>query len=79
MEKEKFIHADETCFSLLLSMSVPDVHALFNRFITSLTVSTFPDGTDALTAVSLAYPLQNAILSAAVGIGVGISSISPFI
>ena len=27
-----------------------------------------------MTAVSLAYPLQNAILSAAVGIGVGISS-----
>src|SRR5699024_2642884 len=31
-------------------------------------------GTDALTAVSLAYPLQNAIVSAGVGIGVGISS-----
>ena len=31
-------------------------------------------GTDALTAVSLAYPLQNAIVSVGVGIGVGISS-----
>lgn len=63
-------------FSLLLSMSVPMmlsmlIQSLYN-IVDSIYVSRL--GTDALTAVSLAYPLQNAILSAAVGIGVGISS-----
>ena len=32
-------------------------------------------GPAALTAVSLAYPLQNIVLSAAVGMGVGVSSV----
>ena len=71
-------------FSLLLSMSVPMmlsmlIQSLYN-IVDSIYVSRL--GTDALTAVSLAYPLQNAILSAAVGIGVGISSaisIRPYI
>ena len=55
-------------FSLLLSMSVPMmlsmlIQSLYN-IVDSIYVSRL--GTDALTAVSLAYPLQNAILSAAV-------------
>ena len=63
-------------FSLLVSMSVPMmlsmlIQSLYN-IVDSIYVSQL--GTDALTAVSLAYPLQNAILSVAVGIGVGISS-----
>lgn len=63
-------------FSLLVSMSVPMmlsmlIQSLYN-IVDSIYVSRL--GTDALTAVSLAYPLQNAILSVAVGIGVGISS-----
>ena len=61
-------------FSLLLSMSVPMmlsmlIQSLYN-IVDSIYVSRL--GTDALTAVSLAYPLQNAILSAAVGIGIHI-------
>ena len=63
-------------FSLLVSMSVPMmlsmlIQSLYN-IVDSIYVSRL--GTDALTAVSLAYPLQNAIVSVGVGIGVGISS-----
>ena len=62
-------------FSLLVSMSVPMmlsmlIQSLYN-IVDSIYVSQL--GTDALTAVSLAYPLQNAIVSVAVGVGVGIS------
>ena len=61
-------------FSLLLSMSVPMmlsmlIQSLYN-IVDSIYVSRL--GTDALTAVSLAYPLQSAIFSDAVGIVVGI-------
>ena len=63
-------------FSLLVSMSVPMmlsmlIQSLYN-IVDSIYVSRL--GTSALTAVSLAYPLQNAIVSVGVGIGVGISS-----
>ena len=63
-------------FPLLVSMSVPMmlsmlIQSLYN-IVDSIYVSRL--GTDALTAVSLAYPLQNAIVSVGVGIGVGISS-----
>lgn len=61
---------------LLLSMSVPMmlsmlIQSLYN-IVDSIYVSRL--GTGALTAVSIAYPLQNAILSVSVGIGVGIST-----
>ena len=76
MEKENSFMQTKPVFSLLLSMSVPMmlsmlIQSLYN-IVDSIYVSRL--GTDALTAVSLAYPLQNAILSVAVGIGVGISS-----
>ena len=76
MEKKNSFMQTKPVFSLLLSMSVPMmlsmlIQSLYN-IVDSIYVSRL--GTDALTAVSLAYPLQNAILSAAVGIGVGISS-----
>ena len=63
-------------FSLLISMSVPMmlsmlIQSLYN-IVDSIYVSRL--GTEALTAVSLAFPLQNAATSVAVGIGVGISS-----
>ena len=72
MEKKNSFMQTKPVFSLLLSMSVPMmlsmlIQSLYN-IVDSIYVSRL--GTDALTAVSLAYPLQNAILSAAVGIGV---------
>lgn len=62
---------------LLLSMSFPVmlsmlIQSLYN-IIDSIYVSRL--GTNALTAVSLAYPLQNIIISVAVGTSVGMSSV----
>lgn len=63
-------------FGLLMSMSVPMmismlIQSLYN-IVDSIYVSRL--GTQALTAVSLAFPLQNISSSVAIGIGVGISS-----
>lgn len=76
MEKNNHYMQRESIPRLLLSMSVPMmlsmlIQALYN-IVDSIYVSRL--GTDALTAVSLAYPLQNMALSVAVGIGVGIAS-----
>ncbi len=76
MEKDNSFMKRKPVFSLLISMSVPMmlsmlIQSLYN-IVDSIYVSRL--GTDALTAVSLAYPLQNAIVSVAVGIGVGIST-----
>lgn len=76
MEKDNSFMKTRPVFSLLVSMSVPMmlsmlIQSLYN-IVDSIYVSRL--GTDALTAVSLAYPLQNAIVSVAVGTGVGISS-----
>lgn len=76
MEKNHDFMKTKPLFSLLMSMSVPMmlsmlIQALYN-IVDSIYVARL--GTDALTAVSLAFPLQNIIISVAVGIGVGISS-----
>lgn len=76
MDKENTFMRTRPVFSLLLSMSVPMmlsmlIQSLYN-IVDSIYVSRL--GTEALTAVSLAFPLQNAIVSVAVGIGVGIST-----
>ena len=76
MEKTNEFMKTGKVFPLLMSMSVPMmlsmlIQSLYN-IVDSIYVSRL--GTDALTAVSLAYPLQNIVISVAVGIGVGISS-----
>lgn len=76
MEKTNDYMKTGKVFPLLMSMSVPMmlsmlIQSLYN-IVDSIYVSRI--GTDALTAVSLAYPLQNLVISVAVGIGVGISS-----
>lgn len=76
MEKTNDFMKTGKVFPLLMSMSVPMmismlIQSLYN-IVDSIYVSRL--GTDALTAVSLAYPLQNVVTSVAVGIGVGISS-----
>lgn len=67
---------EKPVLSLLVSMSLPMmlsmlVQSLYN-IVDSMYVSWL--GTEALTAVSLAYPLQNIVMAVSVGIGVGISS-----
>lgn len=62
---------------LLLSMSIPValsmlIQSLYN-IVDSIWVAKL--GTDAITAVSLAFPLQNIIVSVGVGMGVGVGSL----
>lgn len=76
METQNIMGTKKT-LPLLLSMSLPVVlsmliQALYN-IVDSLWVTRL--GTDALTAVSLAFPLQNIIMSAGVGMGIGISAL----
>ena len=76
MEQENSFMRTRPVFRLLVSMSVPMMLSMLIQSLYNIVDSIYVSwlGTDALTAVSLAYPLQNAIVSAGVGIGVGISS-----
>ncbi len=66
-------------FPLIISMSIPaifsmTVQALYN-VVDSLFVSKLSDGTYALEATSLAYPLQMLLIAVAVGTAVGTNSL----
>lgn len=63
-------------FPLLVSMAVPMMLSMLIQSLYNIVDSIFVAklGTTALTAVSLVYPLQNIVVSVAVGTGVGISS-----
>ena len=76
MQENNMFMTTKPIFSLLVSMSVPMMLSMLIQSLYNIVDSIYVSwlGTDALTAVSLAYPLQNAIVSVAVGIGVGISS-----
>ncbi len=77
MSSENEYMKTKPIMSLLISMSVPMMLSMLCQSLYNIVDSIYVSrlGTDALTAVSLAYPLQNAVLSVAVGIGVGISSV----
>ncbi len=69
--------ASEPITKLLFSMSLPAiiamlVQALYN-FVDSLYVARL--GEDALTAISLAFPIQMIIIACFVGLGVGVTSV----
>lgn len=76
MEKTNDYMKTGKVFPLLMSMSVPMMLSMLIQSMYNIVDSIYVSriGTDALTAVSLAYPLQNLVISVAVGIGVGISS-----
>lgn len=61
---------------LLISMSVPPTISMMINSMYNIVDSVFVAslGIDALTAVSLAFPIQNLILAIAVGSGVGVNS-----
>lgn len=63
-------------FPLLLSMAAPAMLSMFIQSMYNVVDSMFVAriGEDALTAVSLAFPVQNLLLSVAVGTGVGVNS-----
>ena len=60
-------------FPLLMSMAVPLMVSMLIQSMYNIVDSIFVArlGEEALTAVSLAYPLQNLVLAVAVGLGVG--------
>ncbi len=60
-------------FRLLLSMGVPMMISMFANSLYNIVDSIYIAslGTEALTALSLIYPMQNLIIAAGVGIGVG--------
>lgn len=76
MEKTNDYMKTGKVFPLLMSMAVPMMLSMLIQSMYNIVDSIYVSriGTDALTAVSLAYPLQNLVISVAVGIGVGISS-----
>ena len=64
---------------LILSMSIPaifsmTIQALYN-IVDSVFVSKLSDGTAALEATSLAFPLQTLLIAVGVGTGVGVNSL----
>lgn len=63
-------------FPLLVKMAVPPMISMLIASLYNIVDSIFVSkiSMDALTAVSLAFPVQNLILSVAVGTGVGINS-----
>lgn len=68
---------EKPIFKLLVSMSIPVVLSMLIQSLYNIVDSIWVTklSTEALTAVSLAFPLQNAIMAVGVGIGVGIGSI----
>lgn len=64
-------------FPLLMSMAFPAMLSMFIQSMYNVVDSMFVAriGNDALTAVSLAFPIQNIILAVAVGTGIGINSL----
>lgn len=76
MKQTENIMGTKKVLPLLVSMSIPPmvsmmIQALYN-IVDSMYVARVSE--DALTAVSLAYPLQNLILAVSVGFGIGLNA-----
>ena len=76
MEKTENIMGTRKVMPLLISMSVPPmismlIQALYN-IVDSMYVARVSE--DALTAVSIAFPLQNLIIAVSCGFGIGLNS-----
>lgn len=76
MEKEN-IMGTQKILPLLLSMGLPPMISMLIQSLYNIVDSIFVAklGENALTAVSLAFPMQNIVLAVAVGFGVGINSV----
>ena len=76
--KQNSTHVMESknTFPLLLSMAVPPMVSMLIQSLYNIVDSIFVAqlGEEALTAVSIAFPLQNLVLAVAVGLGVGINA-----
>lgn len=76
MEARENVMGTKPVFPLLMSMSVPPMISMLIQSLYNVVDSIFVAriSEKALTAVSLAYPLQNLIIAVAVGYGVGINA-----
>lgn len=76
MDKQEFMKT-KPILPLIISMGVPMMVSMLIQSLYNIVDSIFVSrlGTQALTAVSLVYPLQNIIMALSVGIGVGIGSV----
>ncbi len=63
-------------FPLLIAMSIPPMISMLTSSLYNIADGIYVSaiGEEAFTAVSLVYPLQNLVLSVAVGVGVGMNS-----
>ena len=76
MEKTENAMGTKKVMPLLISMSVPPmismlIQALYN-IVDSMYVARVSE--DALTAVSIAFPLQNLIIAVSCGFGIGLNA-----
>lgn len=76
MNKTQNVMGTKPVFPLLMSMAIPPMVSMLIQSMYNVVDSIFVAqlGEDALTAVSLAFPLQNLVLSAAVGMGIGLNA-----
>lgn len=77
MQKTRDFMKTRPIFPLLISMAAPMMVSMLIQSLYNIVDSIFVArlGTEALSAISYVYPLQNIVLSLSVGIGVGINSI----
>lgn len=77
MEQKQHVMGTKPVLQLLVSMSIPVVLSMFIQALYNIVDSIWVAklGTDAITAVSLAFPLQNIVMSVGVGMGIGIGSV----
>lgn len=77
MAKDQSFMKDRPVLPLLLSMAVPMMLSMLIQSLYNIVDSIFVSylGTNALTAVSLVFPLQNLMLAVSLGAGIGVSSL----
>ena len=77
MNQEYDMMAHKPIFPLLMKMAIPPMISMLIQSMYNIIDSMFVAqlGNDALTAVSLAFPIQNILLGAAVGTGIGVNSL----
>jgi putative MATE family efflux protein len=77
MQKQENAMGTRPIFGLLMKMSIPPMISMLIQSMYNIVDSIFVAqiGEDALTAVSLAFPLQNLALAFAVGLGVAVNAL----
>lgn len=77
MQNQEHAMGTSPIFGLLMKMSIPPMVSMLIQSLYNIVDSVFVAqlSEDALTAVSLAFPLQNLVLAFAVGLGVAVNAL----